>query len=168
MNKMEDSVNMYDEQFDVTWDETDMIQVEEDEWISSVIGTDEDAIYDVLAEINWTKMTEILAMKKNSIVEELWRRAKVITAEWEKEPFSQMLSSGLHVNMLLAPMGYPFVASKEDAVSYPWIVDENQGAIMSNEEYASDIYDNDMEEIRDYIWNFVEPYYQKEYDESQS
>jgi len=43
---------MYDEQFDVTWDETDMIQVEEDEWISSVIGTDEDAIYDVLAEIN--------------------------------------------------------------------------------------------------------------------
>jgi len=52
MNKMEDSVNMYDEQFDVTWDETDMIQVEEDEWISSVIGTDEDAIYDVLAEIN--------------------------------------------------------------------------------------------------------------------
>ena len=113
-------------------------------------------------------MTEILAMKKNSIVEELWRRAKVITAEWEKEPFSQMLSSGLHVNMLLAPMGYPFVASKEDAVSYPWIVDENQGAIMSNEEYASDIYDNDMEEISDYIWNFVEPYYQKEYDESQS
>tara|TARA_Y100000004_G_C8756745_1_gene344750 strand:+ start:249 stop:470 length:222 start_codon:yes stop_codon:yes gene_type:complete len=52
MNKMEDSVSMYDEQFDVTWDDNDMIQVAEDEWISSVIGTDEDAIFDVLAEIN--------------------------------------------------------------------------------------------------------------------
>tara|TARA_S200002703_G_scaffold24461_1_gene21254 strand:- start:3770 stop:3997 length:228 start_codon:yes stop_codon:yes gene_type:complete len=52
LNKMEDLANMYDEQFDVTWDDNDMIQVPEDEWISSVIGTDEDAIYDVLAEIN--------------------------------------------------------------------------------------------------------------------
>ena len=52
LNKMEDLASMYDEQFDVTWDDNDMIQVPEDEWISSVIGTDEDAIYDVLAEIN--------------------------------------------------------------------------------------------------------------------
>ena len=43
--------SMYDEQFDVTWDENDMIQVDEDDWISSVIGTEQDAIYDVLAEI---------------------------------------------------------------------------------------------------------------------
>lgn len=49
--KMEDSVDMYDEQFDVTWDENDMIQVDEDDWIASVIGTEQDAIYDVLAEI---------------------------------------------------------------------------------------------------------------------
>ena len=48
---MEVSDSMYDEQFDVTWDENDMIQVNEDDWISSVIGTEEDAIYDVLAEI---------------------------------------------------------------------------------------------------------------------
>ena len=50
-NKMEVSASMYDEQFDVTWDENDMIQVDEDDWISSVIGTEQDAIYDVLAEI---------------------------------------------------------------------------------------------------------------------
>jgi hypothetical protein len=50
-NKMEVSASMYDEQFDVTWDENDMIQVNEDDWISSVIGTEQDAIYDVLAEI---------------------------------------------------------------------------------------------------------------------
>lgn len=43
--------SMYDEQFDVTWDENDMIQVMEDDWVSSIIGTEEEAIYDVLAEI---------------------------------------------------------------------------------------------------------------------
>ena len=41
-----------DETFNVSWDENDMVQVQEDEWISSVIGTEEEAIYDVLAEIN--------------------------------------------------------------------------------------------------------------------
>jgi hypothetical protein len=50
-NNLEVSASMYDEQFDVTWDENDMIQVNEDDWISSVIGTEQDAIYDVLAEI---------------------------------------------------------------------------------------------------------------------
>lgn len=35
---------MYDEQFGITWDETDAIQAEEDDWVSSVIGTEEDAI----------------------------------------------------------------------------------------------------------------------------
>ena len=43
---------MTDDTFNVSWDENDMVQVEEDDWISSVIGTEEDAIYDVLAEIN--------------------------------------------------------------------------------------------------------------------
>jgi len=47
MNKM-----MTDDTFNVSWDENDMVQIQEDEWISSVIGTEEDAIYDVLAEIN--------------------------------------------------------------------------------------------------------------------
>ncbi|AOV60874.1 hypothetical protein T191209_042 [Synechococcus phage S-CAM22] len=43
---------MTDDTFNVSWDENDMVQVQEDEWISSVIGTEEDAIYDVLAEIS--------------------------------------------------------------------------------------------------------------------
>ena len=46
-----DSMLMTDDTFNVSWDENDMVQVQEDEWISSVIGTEEDAIYDVLAEI---------------------------------------------------------------------------------------------------------------------
>ena len=56
---MEVSDSMYDEQFDVTWDENDMIQVDEDDWISSVIGTEQDAIYDVLAEIKWVKIAVV-------------------------------------------------------------------------------------------------------------
>jgi len=51
MNNSEVLDSMYDEQFDVTWDENDMIQVMEDDWVSSIIGTEEEAIYDVLAEI---------------------------------------------------------------------------------------------------------------------
>ena len=43
---------MYNEDFDIQWDENDMIQVPEDDWVSSIIGTDKDAIYDVLSEIN--------------------------------------------------------------------------------------------------------------------
>ena len=43
---------MHNEDFDIQWDENDMIQVPEDDWVSSIIGTDEDAIYDVLSEIN--------------------------------------------------------------------------------------------------------------------
>jgi hypothetical protein len=42
---------MYDETFKVEWDENDMIQIEEDDWVSSVLGTEQDAIYDVLAEL---------------------------------------------------------------------------------------------------------------------
>ena len=42
---------MTDDIFNVSWDAKDKMQIEEDEWVSSVIGTEEDAIYDVLAEI---------------------------------------------------------------------------------------------------------------------
>ena len=41
---------MTDDTFNVSWDAKDKMQIEEDEWVSSVIGTEEDAIYDVLAE----------------------------------------------------------------------------------------------------------------------
>ena len=111
-------------------------------------------------------MTEILAHKKTAVVEELWRRAKVITAEWEKEPFSHMLSSRVHVDALLAPIGYPFVASEKECQRYPWIADDNKGAIMSAEDYAWYGYDEDMEQIHDYIWDVVMPYYEREYAEN--
>ena len=42
---------MTDDTFNVSWDAKDKMQIEEDEWVSSVSGTEEDAIYDVLAEI---------------------------------------------------------------------------------------------------------------------
>ena len=42
---------MTDDTFNVQWDENDMIQVQEDDWVSSILGTEEDAIYDVLAEL---------------------------------------------------------------------------------------------------------------------
>ena len=43
---------MTDDTFNVSWDENDMVQVEEDDWVSSEdVGTEQDAIYDVLAEI---------------------------------------------------------------------------------------------------------------------
>jgi hypothetical protein len=42
---------MTDDDFNVTWDENDMVQVAEDDWVSSIIGTEQDAIYDVLAEL---------------------------------------------------------------------------------------------------------------------
>lgn len=46
MNKM-----MTDDTFNVQWDENDMIQVQEDDWVSSILGTEEEAIHDVLAEL---------------------------------------------------------------------------------------------------------------------
>jgi hypothetical protein len=43
---------MSDDTFNVSWDENDMVQVQEDDWVSSILGSEEEAIYDVLAEIN--------------------------------------------------------------------------------------------------------------------
>ena len=40
-----------DETFNVQCYSKDKLQIEEDDWVSSVLGTEEDAIYDVLAEI---------------------------------------------------------------------------------------------------------------------
>lgn len=40
-----------DDTFNVQWDENDMVQVAEDDWVSSVLGTEDEAIYDVLSEI---------------------------------------------------------------------------------------------------------------------
>ncbi|AFD02666.1 hypothetical protein Syn7803C97_48 [Synechococcus phage S-MbCM6] len=39
---------MSDDNFNVQWDETDVCQVEEDSWISDVIGTEDEVINDLV------------------------------------------------------------------------------------------------------------------------
>ena len=41
----------FDETFKVQWDENDICQVEEDEWISSILGSEEEVIGDILTYI---------------------------------------------------------------------------------------------------------------------
>jgi hypothetical protein len=36
-----------DETFNVSWDENDMVQVEEDDWVSSILGTEDEVINDI-------------------------------------------------------------------------------------------------------------------------
>lgn len=41
----------FDEDFNISWDENDIIQVQEDEWVSSILGSEEEVIGDILAYI---------------------------------------------------------------------------------------------------------------------
>ena len=43
MNKM-----MTDDTFNVQWDENDMIQVEEDTWVTDVLGSEDEVINDLV------------------------------------------------------------------------------------------------------------------------
>jgi len=36
-----------DEDFKVSWQETDMVQVEEDDWVSSILGSEDEVINDI-------------------------------------------------------------------------------------------------------------------------
>jgi hypothetical protein len=36
-----------DENFQVSWQETDMVQVEEDDWVSSILGSEDEVINDI-------------------------------------------------------------------------------------------------------------------------
>lgn len=40
-----------DETFNVQWDENDMVQVEEDDWVASILGSEEEVIGDILAYV---------------------------------------------------------------------------------------------------------------------
>ncbi len=44
---MEDSVTMFDMD-DIQWDNNDMIQVEEDAWVSDVLGSEDEVINDIV------------------------------------------------------------------------------------------------------------------------
>ena len=43
-----DSVSMWNEDFNLSYDENDAIQVEEDSWVSDVLGTEDAVIQDLV------------------------------------------------------------------------------------------------------------------------
>lgn len=95
------------------------------------------------------------------VINELWRRGDVIISEWKKKPFHLgFLNTRAHLDSILSPIGYPFSPIKYSMVKrYPWLVDEFHGAVMTNEEYHSDVYDEEMDNIREYVWDVIMPYY---------
>lgn len=42
---------MFDEDFNVQWDENDMIQVQEDSWVTDILGSEDEIVGDILAHI---------------------------------------------------------------------------------------------------------------------
>lgn len=42
---------MSDDNFNVQWDETDMCQVEEDSWVTDILGSEEEIVGDILAHL---------------------------------------------------------------------------------------------------------------------
>jgi hypothetical protein len=42
---------MFDETFNVQWDDNDMIQVQEDSWVTDILGTEDEIVDDILAHI---------------------------------------------------------------------------------------------------------------------
>ena len=42
---------MSDDTFNVQWEENDMIQVEEDSWVTDILGSEEEIVGDILAHI---------------------------------------------------------------------------------------------------------------------
>lgn len=38
---------MTDDTFGISWDENDMVQVEEDDWVSSILGSEDEVINDI-------------------------------------------------------------------------------------------------------------------------
>jgi hypothetical protein len=42
---------MSDDTFNVQWDENDMCQVEEDSWVTDILGSEDEIVGDILAHI---------------------------------------------------------------------------------------------------------------------
>lgn len=42
---------MFDETFNVQWDDNDMIQVQEDAWVTDILGSEDEIVEDILAHI---------------------------------------------------------------------------------------------------------------------
>ena len=46
--KTTDLVSMYSEDFDISWDENDIVQAPEDEWVSAILGSEDDTINELI------------------------------------------------------------------------------------------------------------------------
>ena len=49
-NNVEDLVSMYDENFDITWDENDIVQAPEDDWVTAILGSESEIIDELINE----------------------------------------------------------------------------------------------------------------------
>lgn len=47
---MDLDTTMYNEEFDISWDENDIIQAPEDDWIASVLGDESETIGELINE----------------------------------------------------------------------------------------------------------------------
>ena len=49
-NNVEDLVSMYDENFDISWDENDIVQAPEDDWVTAILGSESEIIDELINE----------------------------------------------------------------------------------------------------------------------
>ena len=50
LNNVEDLVSMYNEDFDISWDENDIIQAPEDDWVTAILGSETEVIDELIHE----------------------------------------------------------------------------------------------------------------------
>lgn len=50
LNNVEDLDSMYNEDFDISWDENDIIQAPEDDWVSAILGSEDETIGELINE----------------------------------------------------------------------------------------------------------------------
>ena len=50
LNNVEDLVSMYNEDFDISWDENDIIQAPEDDWVAAILGSETEVIDELIHE----------------------------------------------------------------------------------------------------------------------
>ena len=50
LNNVEDLDSMYNEDFDISWDENDIIQAPEDDWVTAILGSETEVIDELIHE----------------------------------------------------------------------------------------------------------------------
>jgi len=50
LNNVEDLDSMYNEDFDISWDENDIIQAPEDDWVAAILGSESEVIDELIHE----------------------------------------------------------------------------------------------------------------------